>query len=178
MFTPKQLRQIMRYCSEATAREYATPINDAQTAFGIDQTNARQAAFIAQVAQESGELCYACEIASGAEYEGRADLGNTKPGDGKRFKGRGLLQVTGRTNYEACSLALYGDYRLLSDPTLLEEPHDGAQAAGWYWQSHSLSPIADAGDFVLLTKKINGGLNGYAQRVVYWERAKQVLGVA
>lgn len=177
MITAAQLVYIMHFCPLERAQRYEAPINDACVAFGIDQTPQRQAAFIAQVAQESGELKYAAEISSGEQYESRADLGNTQPGDGPKFKGRGLLEVTGRLNYSNCSLALYGDYRLIDTPEMLEQPYAGAAAAGWYWQSHALSPLADSGDFVTLTKRINGGTNGLTQRLIYWKRAKEALGL-
>ena len=177
MITADQLRAIMHFCPIDRAMSYETPINDAMVAFGIDQTLQRQAAFLAQVAHESGELKYTHELSSGEQYEGRGDLGNTQPGDGPKFKGRGLLEITGRANYGDCSLALYGDARLLETPELLEQPQDGSQAAGWFWSSHSLSPLADAGDFIGLTRKINGGTNGLEQRQIYWKRAKQALGI-
>jgi putative chitinase len=182
MISAAQLRQIMPTCPQATINVYAVPIYDAMVAFGIDQTLERQAMFIAQVAHETIELRYVVEIASGAAYEGRLDLGNTQPGDGVKFKGRGLLQITGRLNYASCSLALFGDYRLLSAPQLLEQAAHGADAAGWFWQSNGINLIADAGDFVSVSRRINGTNkitgepNGLAQRLMYWRRAQLALG--
>ena len=98
--TPDQLRRIMPLAGKR-APLYAVPLSDAMAEYGID-TPARQAGFLAQIAHESGSLVYVEEIASGAAYEGRADLGNTEPGDGERYKGRGILQITGRANYRAC----------------------------------------------------------------------------
>lgn len=138
-------------------------------------TPKRQAAFLAQLAHESGSLRYVLEIASGAAYEGRADLGNAEPGDGIRFKGRGLIQVTGRANYAACSLALFGDDRLLASPGILETPLEACRSATWFWKSKKLNALADAGKFLTITRKINGGTNGLADRQAYWERAKEVL---
>jgi putative chitinase len=145
------------------------------TEFAIDRTDARIAAFLGQLAQESGELRYVCEIASGEAYECRADLGNCKAGDGMRFKGRGLMQITGRTNYLNCSLALFGDDRLLREPELLEQPLAAADSAGWFWETNGLNELADNGDFEAITRRINGGLNGYGQRVIYWRRAQKAL---
>jgi putative chitinase len=144
--------------------------------FGISSAE-RMSMFLAQLAHESGELRYVRELASGEAYEGRADLGNTEPGDGPRFKGRGLFQCTGRHNYTALSDFFLVDF--VSDPELLEEPEWACRSAGWFWSTRKLNALADHNDeeaFELVTKRINGGLNGYAQRKVYWERAKQVFG--
>lgn len=184
MITVEQLRQMMPNCPVAIATVKAPAISDAMTEFGIDQTPIRMAMYLANVAVETGEMRYAREIASGAAYEGRLDLGNTQPGDGLRFPGRGDLEVTGRGNYTACSLALFGDYRLLTEPELLEQPAFGSQAGGWFWQSRGLSLMADAGDFLGIRKKINGvnrstGMpNGWDAAVDYFRRIKPVLGVA
>ena len=145
------------------------------TEFGID-TPARQAAFLAQVAHESGSLRYVREIADGSAYEGRADLGNIEPGDGPRFKGRGLIQITGRANYRTCSKALYGDDEtLLQHPELLEDVVPACRSAAWFWWSHGLNSFADVGDFREITQVINGGGNGYNERWTYYQRAKTVL---
>lgn len=155
--------------------EFLAPINAAMYEFEI-YGPLRISAFLAQVAHESGELRYVKEIASGEAYEGRHDLGNTEPGDGQRFKGRGLFQVTGRANYTQCSDALFGDLRLLDNPEILEKPEHAAMSAGWFWNSRHLNQLADLEDFRGITKKINGGYNGYPARVEYYERAKLVLG--
>jgi putative chitinase len=145
------------------------------TEFGID-TLGRQAAFLAQVAHESGSLRYVREIADGNAYEGRADLGNTSPGDGPRFKGRGLIQITGRANYRACSRELYGDDdALLLHPELLEDVVPACRSAAWFWWSHGLNSIADLGDYRKITRVINGGFNGYGERLAYFQRAQAVL---
>lgn len=134
---------------------------------------ARQASFLAQVGHESGQLLYVQELASGAAYEGRADLGNTKPGDGVRFKGRGLIQITGRSNYAACGAALGLD--LIGTPALLEQPVNACRSAGWFWKSHGLNELADAGDQVRVTRRINGGVNGLAERLALFAVAQRVL---
>jgi len=182
MMTPAQLCRVMTLCPFERALLFAGPISDAMTEFAIDSTLARQAAFIAQIAHESGELQYVAELASGAAYECRADLGNCFTGDGIKFKGRGLLQITGRSNYADCSLALFGNaLRLLNDPRLLETPQYAADSAGWFWSSRGLNAYADAGDFETISVKINGrnkatGMpNGYSQRMMYWRRAQSAL---
>jgi putative chitinase len=118
------------------------------------------------------------ELDDGHEYDTGAKakaLGNTPEddGDGEKYKGRGPIQITGHDNYLKCSQALYGDDRLLEHPELLERPFDGCMAAGWFWQSHGLNELADAGS---ITKRINGGTNGLLNRQQYYERALQVLG--
>jgi putative chitinase len=168
-----QLQKIMPYAGKR-AGTYIEPLNLAMWEFGID-TPMRQAAFLAQIAHESGSLKYVREIASGEAYEGRRDLGNTEPGDGVRFRGRGLIQITGRTNYRACSLGLFGDERLLDQPELLEETVSACRSAGWFWQTMNLNALADIGAFRPITRAINGGYNGYDDRLAYYERAKAVL---
>ena len=161
-------------CSAALAERYAAPLADACRVFGID-TPQRQAAFLAQIAHESGELHYVRELATGQEYEGRTDLGNTQPGDGIKFKGRGLIQLTGRLNYARAGAALI--LPLVDHPELLEEPVNASRVSGWFWQTHGLNELADAYDFVGCTRRINGGTNGLAQRQQYYERAKSALGL-
>lgn len=173
MITFDELKKI---CPQTRAGRIAVvvePLNAAMHEFEIDVTPVREAAFIAQVAHESGGFNYVCELASGEAYEGRADLGNTEPGDGKRFKGRGFIQITGRANYRACGDALGGD--LVSQPELLESLDLAARSAAWWWKAHGLNELADKGDFKLITKRINGGYNGYKERVAFWERAQEAL---
>lgn len=171
--TPELLQEVMPY-SGARAHTYAKPLADAMQEFGIT-TLQRQAAFLAQVAHESGSLRYVRELASGEAYEGRADLGNTEPGDGPRYKGRGLMQITGRSNYAACGQALGLD--LIAHPELLEEPVNACRSAGWFWRTRSLNQYADHNTFTALTKAINGGFNGLEERRQAWLVARQALSV-
>ena len=156
--------------------EYLDNINAALVEGQIN-TCLRQAAFLAQLAHESGELVYMEEIASGAAYEGRTDLGNTQPGDGKRFKGRGPIQLTGRANYQAAGKALGLD--LVGNPETVATPSVGFRVAVWFWGTRKLNDLADQGTldaFRQITKKINGGTNGQADREQYWGKAKNALG--
>lgn len=172
--TLDQLKKIIPYAGPR-AGVFLVPINDAMAEFGID-TPARQSAFLAQIAHESGSLRYTQEIASGAAYEGRKDLGNVAPGDGVKYKGRGLIQITGRANYAKCSAALYGDASaLLAHPALLEDVIPACRSAAWFWNSNGLNTLADAGDFAHITRRINGGLNGEAERLAFYQRAQGVL---
>lgn len=138
----------------------------------------RAAAFIAQVGHESGGFVYTREIwgptAAQQRYEGRSDLGNVMPGDGFRYRGRGLLQITGRINYAALAAAL--DVDVLARPELLENEVLAARSAAWWWQSHDCNRYADTGDFENLTRRINGGVNGLQDRYARWAVAKTALG--
>lgn len=137
----------------------------------------REAAFIATIAHESGELQYTAEIwgPSHAQegYEGRADLGNNVAGDGKRFRGRGLIEITGRANYQEISDALLIDY--VSEPERMELPPDAALSACWWWDKHGLNDIADRSDFERVTRVVNGGMNGWESRYDYYKQALAVL---
>lgn len=141
--------------------------------FDIDQNPARETHFLAQVAHESGAFHYTRELASGEAYEGRKDLGNTDIGDGVRYKGRGLIQITGRANYQACGDALGVD--LISEPEQLEQPLLACRSAGWFWHSRNLNQLADRGDIKAITKKINGGFNGLPDRIAYLTLAQHQL---
>ena len=137
----------------------------------------RIAAFIAQIGHESGQLRYVKEIwgptKAQVRYEGRADLGNNQSGDGSRFRGRGLIQITGRANYMACGEALALD--LLNQPELLEKPQHACMSAAWYWATKGLSTLADTDQFDKITQRINGGQNGAADRQALYSRALEVL---
>lgn len=177
MLTAANIRDIMPRSGQG-ADTFAAPLNAAMAAYGIN-TPARQAAFIAQIAHESGQLHYTRELwgptAAQRGYEGRAGLGNTQSGDGSRFKGRGLIQITGRANYAACGAAL--GLPLLEKPELLEQPDGACKSAAWFWKTHGLNELADAGAFITITKRINGGTNGLADRQAFWARAKTVMGI-
>ena len=173
-------------CSSlANAQKFMEFINDTCERFGID-TPSRQLCFLAQTGHESGSLYFTEELASGQAYEGRKGLGNIQPGDGVRFKGRGLIQITGRLNYTKVGNALGVDF--ISNPTLLggknitecsdEQLRNAAMSAGWFWSCRNLNAIADniniassietgsnLTSFILMTKKINGGTNGLPDRL-------------
>jgi putative chitinase len=168
-----QLRAIMPNLSVADASRYL-PFLNAAMAEGHINTPLRQAAFLAQLAHESGQLRYFEEIASGAAYEGRRDLGNTQPGDGMRFKGRGPIQLTGRANYAAAGAALGLD--LVGHPEIAATPEVGFRIAQWFWNSRNLNAYADAQNFDAITLRVNGGYNGKASRDAYYATARSVLG--
>src|SRR5687768_8130198 len=174
MLTDDELRQVMPNCSAAKRASYLPFIQQAMEEFDIT-SYLRETAFLAQLAHESGELRFMEEIASGAAYEGRRDLGNTQPGDGKRYKGRGLIQLTGRANYKK-----YGDRigeDLIGNPTRAADPATSLILACEYWKNTrgGLNQFADKDDVVTITKAINGGLNGLDDRKQYLAKAKRVL---
>ena len=165
LFTPLTVTLINVGVRTSRAEQLAKPMALAMQEFGIT-TPARQAAFLAQVLHESGMLRYIAEIwgptPAQQRYEGRADIGNTQTGDGYKYRGRGLLQTTGRTNYKLTGVALGVD--LINAPEALERADLAARSAAWFWKSHGLNEIADEGDFVKITKRINGGINGLSER--------------
>lgn len=151
---------------EDKANIFLNYINATMKEYNIN-TCKRKLHFLAQIRVESGEFAYLKEIADGSAYEGRKDLGNTRPGDGKRFKGRGLIQITGRKNYTA-----YGSYKGInftegSNNTKLEKKQYAVDSAGWYWSKHlnvDLNNMADNDDLIYITYRINGGFNGFNDR--------------
>ncbi len=167
-----ELQRIMPNLSSADAQRYLPHLNRAMAEANIT-TPARQSAFLAQLAHESGQLRYMEEIASGSAYEGRRDLGNTQPGDGVRYKGRGPIQLTGRANYRAAGQALGID--LEGNPQRAKDPDVAFRIAAWYWSSRNLNQYADAGNFSAITYRINGGYNGAADRNAYYRVAQSVL---
>lgn len=131
--------------------------------------------FLAQILHESGCFRYNEEIATGDAYDTRTDLGNTpaKDGDGRKYKGRGYIQITGTTNYKAVSKAL--EYDFFADPEMLEKYPYNMLSAGWYWDTRKLNQYADADDITTITRRINGGLNGIIYRKEWLTRAKNVI---
>ena len=195
----QQLLQILPNAGRQ-AGVFVPVLNTAMGKYGI-VTRLRIAAFIAQIGHESGQLTrlvenlnYSAEglmktwpsrfdlvrataaarkpeqIANIA-YGGR--MGNTAPGDGWKYRGRGLIQATGKTNYAACEEALGFD--LITHPELLEQPQYAALSAAWYWSVNGLNTLADAGDLTKITRRINGGLNGQADRQALYDKALKVL---
>lgn len=171
--TPQMLRQIAGApVNKKVAEGLAAALNTHMEKNGIN-TKLRVAHFLAQLGHESDHFRTTREYASGAAYEGRRDLGNIRAGDGKRFRGRGPIQITGRYNYEKYGKKLGID--LVSKPELAETPDVGVRIAILYWNDHGLSELADKDDVKRITKKINGGYNGLNSRIAMLENAKRVL---
>ncbi|CAN5325483.1 hypothetical protein BH11PSE14_BH11PSE14_24180 [soil metagenome] len=180
MLTEQQLSQIMPHASQARRWDFLPHLGSAMASYGVDNLP-RAAAFLAQLAHESGELQFMEEIwgptAAQKRYEPKTALsdalGNATAGDGNRYKGRGPIQITGRANYAKYGKAINVD--LVNHPELAGKPEHGFDIAGVYWKKNGLNELADAGDFRQITRRINGGFNGLAEREAYYRRAKAAL---
>jgi putative chitinase len=181
-----QLRAVCRTARAPVLDAVLAPLNAACAEFEIN-TPLRVRHFLAQIAHESAEFRYLRELADGHAYEGRADLGNTEPGDGVRFKGWGYMETTGRKNTLIVSLALFGDDRLVRDPTLINPPgiELAMRSAGHFWttgaglnlskraiafgvpEGVNLNDLADKNDAFRITLAVNGADNGLASRYAY-----------
>jgi predicted chitinase len=172
--TPAHLRAIMPNIPQKDEVTEFPACCDAMRRSNITNKK-RAAAWLANVAKESGHLFYVEEIASGAAYEGRVDLGNTHPGDGVRFKGRGYIQITGRANYTKIARAF--DLPCVANPDLLEQMPWRWLTAGYFWEHMSslgdLNLIAEQGDFESTVLGVRGGPD--PERRAYYDRAMRVL---
>lgn len=171
--TKEQLKAIMPYATTGNIDKFLPLLNKLMPQYGID-TPLRQAHFIAQIALESGSLRYVKELASGEAYEGRKNLGNIYAGDGVKYKGRGLIQLTGRANYTRFNEELEG-IDVVEHAELLEEPELAVTVSCWFWKRNKLNTYADRDDVKEVTRRINGGYNGLKVRTAFLERAKKVL---
>lgn len=154
----------------ARAAELALAAHVHFPAYGIMESGLRLSHFMAQLVHESGSFRYMEEIASGSAYEGRADLGNVVAGDGVRFKGRGPIQITGRANYRTFGRSIGIDIE--NHPEIAAVPSIGLHLALEYWKSRGLNSLADADDIRGITRKINGGLNGFDDRQSHYAQIK------
>jgi putative chitinase len=181
--TLQQLRAIFTRAPVKKLEGYLPFLNSAMTEAQIN-TKLRKSAFLAQVAHESAEFVYMKEQGgrsyfmrmydiTGSRPKKARELGNLSPGDGARYPGRGPIQVTGKTNYRSCGQSLGLD--LVNHPELVETPSIAFRASAWFWRSRGINEAADRGDFKRVTRIINGGLNHYADRVKYYNRALGVL---
>ena len=170
--TAAKFHLIMLYARPQKLDLYYQPVLDRMQAAGIN-TPLRQAHFLAQTGHESGDLLYSEELASGEAYEGRTDLGNTQPGDGPKFKGRGLIQLTGRANYVAYGQSIGQDLTIDGKWTkVATDPSLAVDVACWFWTKHGLNAFADKDDLLTITHRINGGENGLPDRQDHLDRAK------
>jgi len=151
---------------------YTPILNKYMIMYNITTTQ-RMSMFIANLLVESGRFNYVKELANGLAYEHRKDLGNINDGDGVKYKGRGLIQITGRNNYTLLTKDFKVDF--ITHPELLEQPEYAVRSACWYWSTHKLNEIADTLNFKQTVKLINGGLNGYDVRLNYYNQLIKVL---
>ena len=183
LITKDQLRRGLGITAER-ADYWDDWLNEAMSLYGIN-TKKRIAAFLAQVGHESGRLKYTSEIwgptATQRRYEGRKDLGNIYPGDGSRFRGHGLIQTTGRYNHRRVTQRLRARFPALgvpdfeAEPTKLTLPRWAALSAADYWDMIDGNALADTDQFTLLTRRINGGTNGLADRRSLWASMRKVM---
>lgn len=177
------LKKVMPLISAANLTAYLPYLKQAMTEFEIN-TPVRAAAFLAQLAHESGQFKFMGELWGPTDSQKRyeppsdlaKDLGNTQPGDGKRFKGRGPIQITGRSNYKR-----YGDMlgvNLIDTPERAADKDIAFRTAGAFWKMNNLNQLADRQWYMTITKRVNGGFNGLEDRVKHYERALNVMGVS
>ena len=180
MLTDAQLARIMPNLSASKRALYLPHLNATMAANGMTSL-LRIAAFVAQLAHESGEFRWMEELWGPTPAQRRYEpvgelarkLGNTDPGDGKRFKGRGPIQITGRFNYGRFGKLLGID--LAAEPDRAAQPDIAFATAGLFWRSNGLNELADGDQFITITRRINGGTNGLAERQRYYRLAKDVL---
>jgi putative chitinase len=172
MITKAHLKEICPSADDKIISDIETHLNQYMADYGVN-TYLRVCHFIAQCAHESAHFTTLEEFASGAAYEGRKNLGNTQTGDGKRYKGRGMIQLTGRANYREMGTRLNVD--LENNPKLAMTPKISVLTALEYWHTRKLNALADADNLSLITKKINGGYNGIEDRKKYLLKAKKVF---
>jgi putative chitinase len=179
--TSEQILYIMPYAKDRV-NLYLNYINGYTDIFKIN-TPLRMAHFLAQIAHETNELRNVKEIGD-KEYFSKYDtgklkemLGNKNAGDGYKYRGRGLIQITGRANYQAYQDSIYCRGNIMENPELLEQPLGAVKSGMWWWWSHSLNKLADKDSFLAITKTINGGTNGLKTRAAYLARAKKIFGV-
>lgn len=159
--------------SASIAGELGLAANVHFRTYGILDSALRLAHFMGQCAHESGGFRYMEEIASGQDYEGRKDLGNVVAGDGKRYKGRGPIQLTGRSNYRRVGRKIGID--LEGHPEIVSHPSLGLLVGCVYWDERDLNAKADADDLMGLTRAINGGTNGLEDRKAQTAKAKSII---
>jgi predicted chitinase len=185
MITAEQIKLISPHVQKLDI--YLDPLNEGMREFEINTAN-RVRAYTVNLLHESQSFLYMKEIGDGKQYEGRVDLGNDKPGDGVKYKGRGPIEITGKGMYRLCGLALGLD--LITKPELLEDSANGFKASAWFWNYKGLNGVADhSEDWTIFIKnrqypngkmftkfewicyKINGGFNGYEQRLEFYNKA-------
>jgi putative chitinase len=170
-----QLKSVSR-ANDETVNKFLSHFNTVMKKYEIT-ASLRKVHFLAQICHESGGLRYTIESDpdAGARYENRLDLGNTQPGDGERFKGRGLIQLTGRSNYAAFFSDAGLDLTSDINSAKVAEPELATLSAGWFWNKNNLNTYADGDDFLKITRVVNGGYIGYSDRLKRVKRAYQVF---
>lgn len=173
MITEQQLYDACKgIVSHSKVILYTPLLNKYMSMYNIDNKQ-RCAMFIANLLVESGRFNYTKELANGLAYEHRKDLGNINDGDGVKYKGRGLIQITGKNNYKQLSHDFNIDF--ITHPELLEQPDNATRSACWFWSTHKLNEVADTLNFKQTVRIINGGFNAYTERMNYYKELIKVL---
>ena len=179
--TQKQLLDAVPGLYKARLDEFVASFNMFHAYFGLN-TRDRIIHYLAQVFHESGSLRYVEELSSGAQYEGRKDLGNTQKGDGKRFKGRGFIQLTGRKNYQDFYNDGWCSDNVVAYPNLVSNFPLNQMVSMWFWDRNNLNDLADLdngtnGEDIVkkITRKVNGGYNGLDERVKFYQKFKKIF---
>ena len=179
--TQKQLLDAVPGLYKARLDEFVASFNMFHAYFGLN-TRDRIIHYLAQVFHESGSLRYVEELASGAQYEGRKDLGNTQKGDGKRFKGRGFIQLTGRKNYQDFYNDGWCSDNIIAYPDLVTRYPLDQMVSMWFWDRNNLNDLADLdnganGEEIVkrITKKVNGGYNHLSERMKFYNLFKKTI---
>lgn len=172
MITKEIIKKLCPQAKDTIVNDLVKYLNIYMPKYQVN-TYLRVCHFLAQAAHESAHFTTLEEFASGAAYEGREDLGNIKKGDGVRYKGRGIFQLTGRANYKSIGAKL--GYNLEGNPELAETPEISVLTALEYWNSRKISSLADKDDVLGVTKKINGGTNHLKERKDYLVKIKSIL---
>ncbi len=175
MVDEREFEELTPQISRTRRAQILPPLQEALQIAEIT-SKLREAHAMAQFLHESGGFLFKREIASGQAYEGRRDLGNTQPGDGRRYKGRGWIQITGRANYRKFGHLL--NLSLEQQPELAETDENAARIACAFWTAHNLNRFADLDDILTITRRINGRTNGLTDRHSRLILAKRVLSVA
>lgn len=180
MITKQQLKNICPYAKDENLDKYLPHLNMMMDKYEINTPNRRRH-FIAQVAHESNQFNSCTEKYNGTteayfkKYENRKDLGNTFAGDGVKFKGRGLIQITGRYNYNAASIDIFKNDILTAKPEMVERPDMAVEVACWFWKTKHLNSLADNDELKVITMRVNGGLNGINERTLFYNLAKKYI---
>jgi putative chitinase len=180
MITKQQLKNICHQAKDENLDKYLPYLNMLMDEYEINTPNRRRH-FIAQLAHESNQFNSCAEKYNGTpqeyfkKYDNRKDLGNSFKGDGMKFKGRGLIQITGRYNYSCASIDIFKDATLLSNPEKLEQPALAVEVSCWFWKTKHLNSLADNDEIKAITMRINGGLNGLNERIMFYNLAKKYI---
>jgi len=175
VITEQILKNLCPYAKPNILKDIVNNFNELAPAPQFDvTTDLRVCHFFAQAAVETDWFKTLQEYASGDQYENRKDLGNTQPGDGRRYKGRGIFQTTGRYNYDAAGKKMGLD--LINNPQLLLEPRNAVLSALYYWQGRNMNAIADRDNIDEASRAVNGGYNGYEHRVQALNILKSTIG--